>query len=89
VNAKLEAITTKAASDLTALVADGESKILEAWNSAEAEAQDNDTAPKFRLTLSISLDLDKDTMETALSFGVRHKLSVNRQIPDPNQETLL
>lgn len=88
-NPKLKAIAEKAAADLLALIKDGEDKILEAWNSAEEEAQINDTKPKFKLGLSITLDLDKDSMETALSFGIKHTLSVSASIPDPNQPDLV
>ena len=84
-NAKLESIVAKAAEDLRQLVAEGEDKLLEAWNAAEQEAQENDTKPVFRIGFTIALDLDKDGMESALTFGVRHKLTINSGIPDPNQ----
>lgn len=84
-NPKLKAIADKAATDLIALVKDGEDKILEAWSQAEEEAQVNESKPKFKMGLSITLDLDKDAMETALTFGIKHKLTVNSTIPDPNQ----
>lgn len=87
-NDKLKAISDKAATDLADLIKDGEEKILEAWSQCEEEAQSNETAPKFKLGLAITLDLDKDTMETALSFGVKHKLSVSAAIPDPNQSVM-
>jgi len=87
-NEKLQSITEKAAADLVALVKDGEEKILEAWSACEEESQANETAPKFKLGLSITLDLDKDSMETALSFGIKHKLSVTCSIPDPSQPEL-
>lgn len=84
-NSKLEAIAQKASDDLRQLVKEGESKILEAWNACEEEAQDNEAKPKFKLGLAITLDLDRDTMETALSFGIKHKLCIATVIPDPNQ----
>lgn len=87
-NAKLLAIANEAAENLKDLVRNHEEKILEAWNAAEQEAQDNETKPKFRLALAITLDLDADTMETALSFGIRYKASRDQQIPDPAQTNL-
>lgn len=84
-NPKLKAIAEKASVDLLALIKEGEEKILEAWNACEEEAQDNETKPKFKLSLGITLDLEADSMETALTFGIKHKLSVNTVIPDPNQ----
>lgn len=87
-NQKLEAIANKASTDLIALVKDGEEKILEAWNAAEEEGQLNECPPKLKLSLAITLDLEKDAMETALSFGIKHKLSVSCSIPDPNQPEL-
>lgn len=88
-NAKLNAIAEKAAADLLALIQEDERKILDAWNECEEEAQNNETKPKFKLGLSITLDLDKDGMETTLSFGIKHKRTMQCAIPDPNQPELL
>lgn len=84
-NAKLASIANEAAENLKDLVRNHEEKILEAWNAAEQEAQDNETKPKFRMSLAITLDLDRDNMETALSFGIRYKASRDQTIPDPEQ----
>jgi hypothetical protein len=88
-NSKLNAIAAKAASDLQSLIKESEEKIMEAWNACADEAQENDTTPKFKLGLSITLDLDADKMESALSFSIRRKLTVESSIPDPNQPELL
>lgn len=87
-NAKLEMISRRACLDLAAFIAEAEPKLLEAWCAAEQEAQDNETKPKFKMSMGITLDLDSNDMETALTFGVRHKLSRNGEIPDPNQPEL-
>jgi len=87
-NVKLEAITAKAVEDLRQLIGEAEEKLLEAWASAELEAQEQEQKPVFRIGFAIVLDLDKDKMETALTFGVRHKLSIDREIPDPDQLVL-
>ena len=84
-NKKLAAIAESAAADLPQFIAEAEDKLLEAWNQAEQEAQDNLTKPKFRVGFSIVLDLDADTMETKLTFGVRHVFSRSQEIPDPKQ----
>lgn len=81
-NKKLHAIAAKAADNLQAYVAEHEDKILEAWNAAEQEAQDNESKPKFKLGFSIVLDLENDAMETALSWSVRFKASSVVPIPD-------
>ena len=87
-NPKLKAIAEKWAEDMQAFVRDDEPKILEAWNAAEADAQENGDKPKFRLALTVTLDLEADKMETALSYGIRRKTSAVCQIPDPNQQPL-
>lgn len=87
-NQKLLAIAETAAKDLDAFIRESEEKILEAWSAAEAEALENDAKPKFRLGFTITLDLDKDSMETVLAFGVRHKLSRDQSTPDPSQPEL-
>lgn len=88
-NEKLNAIALKASEDLVALIRDAETKLLEAWNAAEEDAQANDTAPRFKIGFAITLDLDKDQMETVLSFGIKHKHSHLQSIPDPGQPELL
>jgi hypothetical protein len=87
-NAKLEAISNEAANNLLALVKENESKLLEAWDACESEAQANETAPKFKLGLSITLDLDGDKMTTDLTWGVRYKATAECTIPDPDQSKL-
>lgn len=87
-NAKLQAIAAKAASDLIGLVHDGEEKIQSAWTEALVQAQLEDTKPKFKLSVGITLDLDKDTMDTDLSWSTKHRLSVSAKIPDPTQPDL-
>ena|ERR1051325_7319607 len=87
-NLKLQEISNQAAADLQAFIAESEAKLLEAWAQCEQEAQENETKPKFKFAFSVVLDLDANKMETALTFGVRHKLSRDQQIPDPDQPKL-
>lgn len=88
-NPKLKAIIDRAAEDLKSLARESEDKILEAWSACEQEAQDNEQKPKFKLGFGITLDLDADKMETALSFGIKHKVSHDQAIPDPAQPDLI
>ena len=87
-NDKLASIAAAACTDLAALIRDGEKRILEAWAACEEEARDNEAKPKMKLGFSITLDLEADKMQTELSFGVRHKLTHDQSIPDPNQPDL-
>lgn len=87
-NSKLAAIGEQAALDLQAFIKEGEKKILEAWAEAEQQAELEETHPKLKLGFAITLDLDKDHMETALSFGVKYKLSKDYEIPDQDQVKL-
>mgnify|MGYP000025145171 CR=1 FL=1 len=84
-NQKLNAIANKAAADFLQLVKDSEDNLLDAWAAAESDASDNDTTAKFRFGISVTLDLGGNTMDTALSFGVKRKASIVGEIPDPNQ----
>ena len=84
-NPKLEAIAACAADNLKAAVADGEKDILDAWAQAEAEALLQETTPKFKLGFTITLDLDKDQMTTDLAWSIKHKLTITRAMPEPDQ----
>ncbi len=84
-NEKLKCIAANAATQLATLIAEGEKDILEAWSAAEEIALDNDAKPKLRIGFSITLDLEADAATYALTFGIRRKLEVTEQIPDPNQ----
>lgn len=88
-NKKLQAISEAAAEDLKSFIAEGEKNILEAWSEAESNAADEETKAKLKLGFAITLDLDKDKMETALSFGIKYKLSKDAEIPNPDQLPLL
>ncbi len=84
-NTKLESIGKAASEDLLAFIREAEEKILQAWSACAEEAQDQETKPKFRLGFTITLDLDEDKMETALSWAIKHKVSRDAKIPDPDQ----
>lgn len=87
-NAKLNAIAHNASRNLESLIRESEREILEAWSAAEAEAQVNETKPKFKLGFAVTLDLDKDEMDSSLSFSVKKTRSCTEKIPDPDQPSL-
>jgi hypothetical protein len=49
----------------------------------EAELQDKEAA--FKLAFGITLKWDAGKMECDLSWSVKHKLSVDEEIPNPDQ----
>lgn len=87
-NDKLELITQQAQATLGAVMREGASEILEAWKSCVQEAELQDVHPKLRLGFCISIDLDRSKVAYDLTFGVRHKLSAEGSIGDPNQQDL-
>ena len=87
-NPKLSAIGALAAGNLQRFISESSGDILKAWDATVEEAQANETNPKLMLSFSIKLDLEKDTIETALAFSTRYKLSACDHIPDPNQGVL-
>jgi len=84
-NAKLQAIAACAAENLTAAIRDGEKDILAAIDQQTAEAQVQETAAKFRLGFTITMDWDGDSMTTDLTWSVKHKLTIVRAMPEPDQ----
>lgn len=84
-NPKLEAITQQASDNFCKLVADASDDILKSWDAVVEEAQLQESKPKFRLGFTLTLDLDANRMESALTFGVRRKLTADDPIPDPAQ----
>ena len=88
-NAKLQAIAHKAAQDLIASIMESEDKILAAWHTAEEDAQENETSPKFKLGFSITLDLEADAMESRLMYSTKRSVSITSTIPDQNQMELM
>lgn len=80
-NSKLEAIASKAAESLQALMAEGEKDI----QNAIIEAGDGE---KIRLAFSITLDLEKNKQIHSLAWSVKHRLDEEIEIPDPDQPEL-
>ena len=59
-----------------------------ALHRAVAEAELQETKPKFNLGFSISIDPDKGNYETKLSWTVKQSLSIEHTIEDTNQAKL-
>lgn len=87
-NALLKQISDRACEDLASLIESGEMDILSAIHKAEAEAQLQESRPKFVLGFKITLDLDKNTFDCDLSWSLKQTLGASHQIDDPAQEKL-
>lgn len=87
-NALLTQISEHASDDLKSLIESGETDILAAIYKMEAEAQLQDSKPKFSLGFKITLDLDKNTFDCDLSWTMKQTLGVSHQIEDPAQSKL-
>lgn len=87
-NALLQQISEAASTDLQDLIESGEKDILAAIHKMEAEAQLQETAPKFNLGFKITVDLDKSTFDCDLSWTLKQSLGVSHQIDDPKQDKL-
>lgn len=87
-NALLKQISDHASADLASLIESGEKDILTAIHKMEAEAQLQETKPKFSLGFKITVDLDKSTFDCDLSWTLKQTLGVSHQIDDPKQDKL-
>ena len=87
-NELLETIATQAAADLYQLIRDGNDDILNAVHKMQAEAQLQETTPKFALGFKITVDLDKRTYDCDLSWSLKQTLGTSHQLDDPNQQKL-
>lgn len=87
-NPIIQIISTKAAEDIVSLIAEGEADILTAIHKAQAEAQAQETNPKFSLGFKISVDLDKGEFNCDLSWSVKQSLGTSHKLEDVNQISL-
>ena len=87
-NSLLTRIIDQSCADLRSLAFDGEDDILSAIHKMTAEAELQETKPKFNLGFQISIDPDKGTFDCKLSWTVKQSLSTEHLIDDPNQEKL-
>lgn len=87
-NDLLKTISTNAAEDLKALIAEGADDILKAIHKTEEEAQANETKPKFSLGFKITVDFDAASYNCDLSWTLKQTLGTTHSIDDPNQPKL-
>lgn len=81
-SAFLETITTQVRTALFEREAD----ILRAWQENIEEAGENEKDfPPLKLCLGATVDLEKNTIETVLSFTVKHQSKISESLPDPDQ----
>jgi len=87
-NTLLKNIIDQSCIDLRGLALGGEEDILSALHRATAEAELQETKPKFNLSFTIAIDPDKGNFETKLSWTVKQTLSAEHTIDDAGQEKL-
>lgn len=68
---------------MSQLVGESEDYLMAAWGSADEEAERNEARAVFRIGFTVSIE--GKTMESALSFGIRHRLSIESDLVDPRQ----
>lgn len=85
---KLESIAETASHNLNRLIVEASKEIEEAIQKAVVEAQNQEKDAVFRLGFSITLNLDTNKMDCDLSWNVKRKLSVEEEIPNPDQPKL-
>jgi|GEM_PF-3143996 len=84
-----EKLVEVAVEHFIALMRESREKIDTAIESILDEAAAHETDPTLKVGFSISLDLDKHQAEFTLAFGLRHKLTSDAEIPDPDQGELV
>jgi hypothetical protein len=87
-NPLLAQIANQASADILKLIEEGNDDILSAIHKAEAEAQLQETAPKFAIGFKITVDLDKSAFDCSLSWSFKQSLTVSHAIEDEKQEKL-
>ena len=82
---KIEAIAEQSAHNMQRLIVEAADEINEAISKSVEEAQLQDKEASFKLTFGITLKWDSNKMENDLSWSVKRKLSVDDDIPNPDQ----
>jgi len=85
---KIEALANQASEQFKALILEAKDEIETAAIACSAEAQVSETEAKLRIGCVAAWSLDRGGVEYSLTFGVRHKLTANAVLEDPNQPTL-
>lgn len=85
---KFQAIAEEAADNLKRLMIEINEKIEEAISKAVEEAQLQEAPAKFALGFKVTLSLDENKITHALSWSNKTTLTVETEIPDPEQGKL-
>jgi len=81
-------LTKDGAANFAILMHESREKIEEAWAGALAEAQLQETSPKLKVGFGIVIDTEEHKVEYFLTFAVRHKRSIEAELPNPAQPEL-
>lgn len=87
-NPQLESIADRAAEDLRDMIREAEPDILTAIHKAVAEAQLQESKPKFCLSYKIAVDYDKSVFNCDLSWSMKQNRTTSHTIEDPLQGKL-
>jgi hypothetical protein len=81
----LHQITLKAPTKFRELIEESERRLIATWESIIEEAELHEAKAKLKVSLTAVVDLDEQSIEYAVVYGGRHKLSVSESIEDPKQ----
>ena len=87
-DSEFKQLTGEAGNHLIRLMMEGKEKLDLAMEAVTDEAADQETTPVLKIGFSIAMDLDTRKAEFTLAFGVRHKLTSEVEIEDPDQGEL-
>ena len=85
---KIQAVIAQAPEHLTKLLTEAADQIEEAIVAAAAEAQAQEAEAKLSLGFKITLNLDRNSVQYGLGWSVKHTLTSEATLPDPNQDDL-
>ncbi len=85
---KIQAIIEQAPEHLTKLLTEAADQIEEALVAAAAEAQAQEAEAKLSLGFKITMNLDRNAVQYGLGWSVKHTLTSEATLPDPNQPSL-
>jgi len=84
----LEQIAKHAPTNFLILLRESEGRLIASWLAAIGEAARQDTKPKLKVSLSVDVNPDEGRIEYRITFGARHKSSIEEPFDDPNQPEL-
>jgi hypothetical protein len=85
-NERMSAFLETIISQVRTALFEREFDILKAWQENIEEASENEKDfPPMKLGIGSTVDLEKNTIETVLSFTVKHQSKISEALPDPSQ----